>query len=259
MNIAVTYPINKVIFRQMLHGVRIRFAVKEIYEEGLIYLYRGALPPMCQKTISMALMFGVFDYCRKPLCKEFGSNSYFAKTIAALVAGTTEAVLMPLERIQTLLAVPDYHQHFKNTPHAISYIWKYHGFMEFYRGLVPILFRNGPSNAMFFILREEAIEKLPKHNTLLYKTFQEFFCGAFLGVICSTATYPLNVVKVSMQNQLGGPFQNFVTVLFQIYKDRGRKIRYIYHGLSLNCTRAFFGWGVMNTAYEAIKKVVYNI
>lgn len=243
----------------MLHGVRIRFAVKEIYEEGLIYLYRGALPPMCQKTISMALMFGVFDYCRKPLCKEFGSNSYFAKTIAALVAGTTEAVLMPLERIQTLLAVPDYHQHFKNTPHAISYIWKYHGFMEFYRGLVPILFRNGPSNAMFFILREEAIEKLPKHNTLLYKTFQEFFCGAFLGVICSTATYPLNVVKVSMQNQLGGPFQNFVTVLFQIYKDRGRKIRYIYHGLSLNCTRAFFGWGVMNTAYEAIKKVVYNI
>lgn len=37
-----------------------------------------------------------------------------------------------------------------------------HGFRELYRGLVPILWRNGPSNAMFFVMREEADRRLPK-------------------------------------------------------------------------------------------------
>ena len=36
------------------------------------------------------------------------------------------------------------------------------GIKELYRGLVPVLWRNGPSNAMFFVLREEADSRLPK-------------------------------------------------------------------------------------------------
>lgn len=35
------------------------------------------------------------------------------------------------------------------------------GIRELYRGLAPILLRNGPSNAVFFVLREEA-QKLPQ-------------------------------------------------------------------------------------------------
>lgn len=38
----------------------------------------------------------------------------------------------------------------------------YHGLTELYRGIVPVLWRNGPSNAMFFMLREEASELLPQ-------------------------------------------------------------------------------------------------
>lgn len=36
-----------------------------------------------------------------------------------------------------------------------------YGVKELYRGLVPILLRNGPSNVLFFVLREEA-QKLPQ-------------------------------------------------------------------------------------------------
>lgn len=42
------------------------------------------------------------------------------------------------------------------------YIWVNHGLKEFYRGFVPILLRNGPSNSLFFLFREEANEMLPK-------------------------------------------------------------------------------------------------
>jgi hypothetical protein len=55
-----------------------------------------------------------------------------------------------------------------------------YGFKELYRGLVPILARNGPSNAVFFILREEALEKLPKRDGNLVH-LQQFLSGALIG------------------------------------------------------------------------------
>lgn len=69
---------------------------------------------------------------------------------------------MPFERIQTLLADSHYHTHFKNTSQAFHYVCMNYGYGELYRGIAPILLRNGPSNVLFFILREEAAAKLPK-------------------------------------------------------------------------------------------------
>lgn len=70
---------------------------------------------------------------------------------------------MPFERVQTLLADSHYHTHFKNTSQAFHYVYTHYGYRELYRGMVPILYRNGPSNALFFIMREEAAERLPHH------------------------------------------------------------------------------------------------
>lgn len=146
----------------MLHGVKTKHAFEQIVGEGLIFLYRGMLPPLAQKTVSLSVMFGIFDATRRPLVENFNVNPYVAKSIAGLVAGTVEAAIMPFERVQTLLADSTYHKYFRNTHEAFRYVWINHGFIEFYRGLVPILIRNGPSNSIFFILREEASQKLPK-------------------------------------------------------------------------------------------------
>ncbi|KAF6199603.1 hypothetical protein GE061_007629 [Apolygus lucorum] len=51
----------------MLHNVSIVNAAKQIAGEGIIHLYRGVLPPLCQKSVSVSLMFGVYDKCKKPL------------------------------------------------------------------------------------------------------------------------------------------------------------------------------------------------
>lgn len=162
INICVTYPIYKVMFRQMLHGVEIRSAVNELHQEGFAFLYRGILPPLAQKTISLSLMFGVYDSTKRPLI-DCGLNEYLAKCVAGVTAGTVEGLLMPFERIQTLLADSTYHNHFKNTREAFRYVYVNYGVRELFRGAAPILCRNGPSNALFFIFREEAAEKLPHH------------------------------------------------------------------------------------------------
>lgn len=145
----------------MLHGIKIGPAFNQLHNEGVTFLYRGVFPPLLQKTFSLSLMFGVYDGVKKPSIELYGMNEYTAKCFAGMVAGTFEAILMPFERIQTVLADAAYHEKYQNTHHAFRMIISEHGVKELYRGLLPILIRNGPSNAVFFVLREE-FQKLPQ-------------------------------------------------------------------------------------------------
>lgn len=238
----------------MLHGVGVGNAAGQLSSEGFHYLYRGILPPLCQKTLSLSIMFGVYEECRRPL-ENADVHHYLSKVIASMVAGTVEATLMPFERVQTLLQHQHYHTHFRNTFHALKEIGVNYGFKEYYRGLTPILLRNGPSNALFFFLRDEANDYLPRHDSWWGQASQQFLTGALIGAFISTVFYPLNVVKVHLQSALGGKFQNFTSVLVDLYKARG--LRNMYRGVHMNYTRSFISWGVINAAYEFLKKYVF--
>lgn len=52
INICLTFPINKVMFRQMAYGIKTNSALLQIQKEGVNYLYRGFLPPLFQKTLN---------------------------------------------------------------------------------------------------------------------------------------------------------------------------------------------------------------
>lgn len=122
--------------------------------------------------------------------------------------------------------------------------------------MIPILMRNGPSNALFFVLREEA-QTYSLGESEIAKLTHQFVCGAFIGAFVSGVFYPFNVVKIVMQSKVGGPYENMFVVFKKIYVDRGRSIRNVYKGLQMNCVRAFFSWGIMNAAYEHIKHLIY--
>ncbi|XP_018325753.2 solute carrier family 25 member 51 [Agrilus planipennis] len=257
INITITYPVNKIIFRQMLHGMKASSAFLQLQNEGIEFLYRGMLPPLCQKTFSVSIMFGVYEETRKPLVN-YGTNPYLAKSIAAILAGTAEAILMPFERIQTLLADSAYHHHFRNTFHAFKVVGLEYGVKEYYRGLVPILLRNGPSNVLFFVIREELHERF-HDDKRLPRSVINFLSGAAIGIILSALFYPLNVAKITMQSQLGGEFHGLIHAMKHMYQMRGGKIRYLYYGLHTNVMRACLSWGIINSAYETLKKILFNV
>ncbi|XP_061400772.1 mitochondrial nicotinamide adenine dinucleotide transporter SLC25A51 [Musca vetustissima] len=256
VNIGITYPIYKMIFRQILHDVPITSAFSQLRHEGLMFLYRGMFPPLAQKTISLSVMFGIFDGTRRYLVDDYHMNAYKAKIIAGIAAGTVETILLPFERVQTLLAHSKYHEHFANTHLAFRYVLTNHGFKELYRGIVPVLWRNGPSNALFFILREEASERLPQRSSLSTKAAQEFVSGAIIGASISTIFYPLNVIKVAMQSDMGHAAESMTQSFLKIYRERGNSIAHFYRGCGFNTARSFVSWGVMNAAYENMKKVI---
>lgn len=238
----------------MLHGVGLRNAASQLVNEGFSTLYRGIGPPLFQKTISTSLMFGTYDAIQKPLL-ESNLNSKLAKIIAALAAGTAEATLTPFERVQTLLQDHHYNKNFINMRHTIKVIVTEYSVTEFYRGLTPILLRNGPSNISFFLLRESANSYIviPATAWTGYTFFKEFLTGAFIGALNSALFYPCNVLKVHMQSRLGGPFQSINEAAIEIYRSRGNRISYFYRGVHMNYTRSFVSWGVINVAYENLK------
>ncbi|XP_034945537.1 solute carrier family 25 member 51 [Chelonus insularis] len=252
INVTVTYPINKIIFRQILEGVKVNAAVKQLSEEGIRLLYRGILPPLCQKTLSLSIMFSVYEGSRSRL-NLFTKNEILSQVLAANIAGTVEAVLTPLERVQTLLQDWRYHNKFKNTSHAFKHILTTHGIQECYRGLTPIIIRNGLSNVTFFMLRDESTKVIGREQTL----FTNFICGAVIGGFTSTIFYPMNIIKIHMQNKIGGEFDKMSVALKDVWIARDRNIRNFYQGVHLNYIRSFVSWGVINASYYCLKSIIF--
>lgn len=179
----------------MLHGMHTRTAVIQLKSEGWRFLYRGILPPLCQKTISVSLMFGMYSHYQEVLVNVFPHwSKHTNKSTAAMLAGLTEAVLTPFERVQMLLQDRHYHQRFKNTAHAFVEL-RQHGIKEYFRGLTPILLRNSLSNVLFFTLRDEIALLMPSTKHWSGKLLSDFCCGAMASRYFFHPHYSLFIIR----------------------------------------------------------------
>ncbi|KAI1279599.1 Mitochondrial nicotinamide adenine dinucleotide transporter SLC25A51 [Halotydeus destructor] len=260
INICVTFPINKVMFRQMHHGVAVDDAIAQLRTEGMRNLYRGLLPPLLAKTASVSLMFGSFSTYRDFLADncEWLTPTPFSKTaVASILAGSTEAVLLaPFERIQMLLQAREFQKRFKNTQHAFMDLRKY-GIKEYYRGLTPILLRNGPSNLVFFSLRDEVKHVFPRSDVWWINLVENFVTGALLGAFISTLFYPINVIRTKIQTvPLGNEYLTMKQAAKMVYEERNKKLSKIFYGVHINYTRALISWGIINASYEVLKSLL---
>ncbi|CAG0918588.1 unnamed protein product [Notodromas monacha] len=254
VNITVTFPLNKIMFRQMLHGVEMKRAVRMLRKEGILHLYRGLPPPLFMKTLSGSIMWGMFHTSQRFLETHpvYGLGPNSREVIAALAAGSCEAILTPFERVQVLMQDKRYHHKFRNTMGAFRSLWRF-GIKEYYRGAVPILLRNGPSNCLFFRLRRETKDAFSPLATWYGNLVFDFLNGAVIGAFISTLFYPVNVVKTRIQARVGGRFRGIVETFVEIYRERGVKM---YYGVHLNYTRALVSWGIINASYEVFKNLL---
>lgn len=258
-NILITFPMQKVLFRQQLHGVLVTEAVQQLQRDGLRNLYRGLLPPLLQKSTTVAIMFGLYEDFSRVLLDHAGGSGVpvlVTRSFAAALAGTAEAILTPFERVQTLLQDHRHHGRFNNTAHTFRMLLSEYGVRECYRGLVPILLRNGPSNILFFGLRGPIKELLPEATNKAGHLVNDFVCGGVLGAALGIMFYPLNVVKSRAQSQVGGAFQPCRTVLLTVWRERGGSVARLFRGAHLNYHRSLISWGIINATYEFLLKLL---
>lgn len=173
-NIIITFPLNKLISRQAYEGLSVRDAFHTMRVEGAANIYRGVGPPLLQKGVSMGIMYGTYDFYFHALTYMItgrvesrvatdipvAESSWRIKAIAAILSGSTEGLLTPFERMQTILQHRHYTDQFSNAWDVARKLRPY-GLQEYFRGGTAILLRNGPANAIFFVLREPLKELLP--------------------------------------------------------------------------------------------------
>lgn len=252
---AVTYPINKVIYRQVLNGTTILESSYVMKQEGLFLLYRGVLPPLTQKCCSLSAMFGGYNSASEIL-KDLHMSAYMTRLSASIISGTLEAFFMPLERIQVLLVDKKYDARFKNTFHIFKDLQKYYGFREYYRGFSLIWIRNTASNSFFFMLKYEFQQYFKVSESKYTEGFKNFFCGGILGAVMATLFYPMKVMKIVIHKTVGTPFLSIPKVAHIIYNQNGGGIRNFYQGVWLNCARSLISWGVTNMTFEFLKQLM---
>jgi|UniRef100_A0AC35FIF5 hypothetical protein len=259
----VLYPQNKIIFRQQLHAIPVGEAAIQLKSEGIRYLYRGLLPPLMKRTTSRAIMFGMYEKYQSILGCTYESDRRktsftFCHAQAAVLAGATESILTPFERVQTLLQSNAYHGKFRNTIEAVKTVSN-HGFLEFYRGFHVILLRNALSNILFFTLRDPfkyaILDKFPtKSERTSYHLFSDFVSGAVLGACISTLFFPINVVKTKMQADMGKKYDHFFKILKVVWVERDHSLKEVYRGAQLNFIRSLLAWGITNATFEYMRR-----
>ncbi|KAH7646018.1 hypothetical protein DERF_007086 [Dermatophagoides farinae] len=263
VNVYATFPINKLIFRQMLHGQSVRKATATLRSEGIGRLYRGIAPPLIQRSITLSIMFGTFGTYHS-LLDHYADQimpSYARFCLSAFLAGSTEAIMCPLERVQMLLQDDRLHNRYANTVDAFKKL-HIHGIKEYYRGLTAIILRNGPSNILFFTFRNKIKNHLPQnmghHESYMTEMIKDFISGSIVGALISTLFYPLNVVRTRMQTQSpGAKHLNIFEAAIDIYNQRDRNLRRIFRGVHINYSRSFLSWGIVNACYELFHKLFF--
>lgn len=254
VNVIITFPINKTMFRQQLEGISVKRAFRQLKREGLITLYRGMGPPLIQRTLSVSIMFGTYANYRAFLNDNFPRLPYqLASSCAAFGAGTTELMLIPFERVQVLLQAKQFNGTYSNTFHVFRSLYEAHGIREFYRGISACFIRNGLSNILFFGLREPLRNRI-SNNSKAGPYLCDFISGAVLGAFLSTVFYPLNVIKTRMQARVGGRHVGIHETFHVIFKERQYSWQRMFRGVHINFTRSLLSWGIINATYEALMK-----
>ncbi len=249
-NILLTYPVNKLIFRQQIYRLKTVDAFQQLKQEGFLILYRGMTLPLLQKTFSLSIMFGANTHYFHILQSYSKHDHWYHQPIASALAGSTEAILTPLERTQVLLQTPKYNTLIRNGLHAFILMYKHYGIIEYYRGLTLILIRNSVSNVIFFACRKPMKDLLPKASTDLQHSVYDFLSGGLLGALLSTFTYPINVLKNIQQSELGGRHDRPLRILRSVYEQRGNSVKEFYIGAKWNFIRSLISWGIINSTYE---------
>lgn len=251
VSVSVTYPITKLIYRQILEKATIQVSVSKMKKDGIRRLYRGMLSPLLQRSAEISIMFGIYKSAEMAL-HPLNLRRFDEKTASSAISGFAKSLLAPLERTELLLIDSRHHDRFKNMGQAVFIIMRDYGPREFYRGYTVILARDIIHNTLFFFAREKIYGMIKSHNVIRI-VFEDFLIGSGMGLFMTTLFYPIKVIKANMQKELGSKFKSVFEVTREVYYYEGRGIRNFYTGIGMNILRAMVGWGIVNVSYEFIK------
>ncbi|WFD29566.1 hypothetical protein MSPP1_000575 [Malassezia sp. CBS 17886] len=227
-----------------------------VRQHGIGGLYSGCGALVAGNAVKAGVRFLSYDHFKSLLQDQDGRLTGPRSLLAGLGAGMMEATfaVTPSETIKTKLIDDAKHPHPKYPPGLVSgsmAIVRSEGLSGIYRGLVPVMLRQGANSAVRFgtysTLRNlvqgssRAGEPLPGGIT--------FGIGAIAGVVTVYATMPLDVVKTRMQTlEARQNYKGTFDCMVQIMRNEG--ILAFWRGATPRLARLILSGGIVFTTYE---------
>ncbi|KAF8555185.1 mitochondrial tricarboxylate transporter, partial [Imleria badia] len=260
----VTYPTEFVKTRTQFGGQRespltiIRTTVRE---KGITGLYSGCSALVVGNSIKAGVRFVSYDYFKGILAGPEGKVSAPKSLLAGLGAGMMEAIIAvtPSETIKTKL-IDDAKRpnpQYRGLIHGTTSIVRQEGIAGIYRGLFPVMMRQGANSAVRFTTYttlKQFVQSTARPGQQL-PTGITFGIGAIAGLVTVYVTQPLDVIKTRMQS-LGAAqeYKNAFHCGYRILTEEG--LLRFWTGTTPRLMRLVMSGGIVFTVYENIIRAI---
>ncbi|OCF37164.1 solute carrier family 25 (mitochondrial citrate transporter), member 1 [Kwoniella heveanensis CBS 569] len=233
-----------------------------LQQRGVAGLYAGVTAVVIGNAVKAGVRFTTYDQFKSLLKDEEGKLTAPRSMLAGLGAGMSEAIIAvtPSETIKTKMiedskrAVPKY----KGFVHGVQTIIKEEGYRGVYRGVGPVMLRQGANSAVRFssysTLKQFAQGSVVPGTQI--PGWMTFGIGATAGVItvCEWRLLHL-VVKTRMQSlRAKAEYRNSLHCAYRILTEEG--VLKFWKGTVPRLGRLIMSGGIIFTVYEKTYPVI---
>jgi len=258
----VTYPSDFVKTRSQFGGTTegpIAVIKNTLRTKGFFGLYSGASALIIGNGAKSAVRFTTYDHIKHLLADDQGKLTPARNVLAGLGAGTCEAIIAvtPSETIKTKMVQdarrPD--PQYKGLIHGTGQIIKNEGLRGVYRGLFPVIMKQGTNSAVRFTsyqtLKQFIQGDQPDKRLSSAVTFG---IGAIAGLITTYASMPFDVIKTRMQSlEARTNYRNSFHCAYRIFTEEG--IFRFWAGTTPRLVRLVLAGGIQFSTYEFVMKL----
>eukprot|EP01083_Nonionella_stella_P217900 781892_1 len=182
-----------------------------IYQkQGFIGFYRGYKPAVLRASLNNALSATIYKPVRKLLGYEHRDCPLHIKLIAGIITGScTQIIAAPTDLLKVRMQADATRDtpRYRSLSHAIRHIYKQHGILAFWKGLVPSMGRAGFSVAATLGTYDHCKSFVLKHpQSALYGINDKdirlhVLCSVCSGFFATLLACPFDVIKTRYQAQ----------------------------------------------------------
>ncbi|THH16216.1 hypothetical protein EW146_g4388 [Bondarzewia mesenterica] len=227
---------------------------------GVRGLYSGCTALVVGNATKAGVRFVSYDHFKAALADEEVSASSQRVSaprslVAGLGAGMMEAIfaVTPSETIKTKL-IDDAKRpqpQYKGLVHGTVSIVRQEGITGIYRGLFPVMMRQGANSAIRFTTYatlKQFVQSRTRPGQALPGSVT-FGIGAIAGFVTVYTTMPLDVIKTRMQSlEARAQYRNSFHCAYRIFTEEG--IRRFWTGTTPRLARLILSGGIVFTIYE---------
>ncbi|KAJ3746967.1 mitochondrial tricarboxylate transporter [Lentinula raphanica] len=263
----ITYPTEFVKTRSQFQGKKL--APLEIVREtlktkGVTGLYSGCNALVLGNAVKAGVRFLSYDHFKSLLADAEGKVSAPRSLVAGLGAGMMEAIfaVTPSETIKTKL-IDDANRpnpQYRGLVHGTATIIRQEGLAGIYRGLFPVMMRQGANSAVRFTTYstlKQFVQGTARPGQTLPSTIT-FGIGAIAGLVTVYTTMPLDVIKTRMQSlSARSQYRNSFHCAYRIFTEEG--VRRFWTGTTPRLARLVMSGGIVFTVYENVMSVLKTL